>query len=87
MRGGLLYSLLALTLFAQLALSQTGRADALDWTIHWLDLAAGALVPAFLFHLAIVLSKLKLARRALLVASAYGASALLMLSTRYSARL
>ena len=56
-RGGMIYVMLALTLATRLVFSQTGVGDRLDWTVHWTDLLAGALAPALLLHLAIVLSR------------------------------
>ena len=62
-RGGPVYSALALSFFAQLTLSHTGRADTLDWFISWIDLLAGALAPALLVHLGLVLSRRSVRRR------------------------
>ncbi len=56
-RGGTAYSVLAALLFANLVLSHTGRADALDWAVYWGDVLAGALVPAVLLHLVFALSR------------------------------
>ncbi len=70
-RGGALYPLLALSFFAHLALSRTGRADALDRIIDWTDLIAGAVGTALLVHLGIVLARPSLARPRLTAAGAY----------------
>jgi PAS domain S-box-containing protein len=70
-RGGMVYTFLAFTLFAQLMLSHTGRADALDWSIYWTDLVAGALAPALLLHLGVALSRRALPRRGLYIGAAY----------------
>ena len=56
-RGATAYGWLAAALFLMLISSPTGRADRLDWTIHVVDLASGALAPAFLFHLCVTLSR------------------------------
>jgi len=62
-RGGAIYALLALCMFSQLILSHTGSADRLDRVIHWADMIAGALAPALLLHLGILVSKGVLHRR------------------------
>ena len=62
-RGGAIYALLALCMFAQLILSHTGSADRLDRLIHWADMIAGALAPALLLHLGILVSKGVINRR------------------------
>ncbi len=80
-RGGKLYPPLALSLFAILALSHTGRGDALDWSIFWVDLAAAAVAPALLFHLALVLARARLQARRLWIGAVYAVSALLFLGT------
>jgi len=56
-RGGRLYATLAACMFVQLVLSHTGRADALDWVVYWLDLAAGAVAPALFLHFSLSLSR------------------------------
>ena len=79
-RGGVLYSYLSLSLFALLTFSHTGRGDAVDWVIHWIDLAAAAIVPALLLHVSIALVKQKFSRRRPYLAVAYSVSAGLLLS-------
>jgi len=56
-RGGLIYTVLCVSLFAHLVCSPTGEADLQDWIFSWLDLVGGAVVPALLLHLAISLSR------------------------------
>lgn len=73
-RGGAIYSLLSLAMFAQLTLSHSGRADALDRAIWWGDALAAALVPALLLHLGLLLAKRPFRRQRLIVAGAYGVS-------------
>jgi two-component system NtrC family sensor kinase len=73
-RGGMIYALLAICFYARLTLSHTGRADIVDWIISWSDLVAGALIPALLIHLALVLSKRTVHRRNWLLAVAYTVS-------------
>jgi len=70
-RGGAIYALLALSMFAQLILSHTGSADRLDRMVHWTDMIAGALAPALLLHLGLLVSKGVIHRRRWLVASLY----------------
>jgi two-component system, NtrC family, sensor kinase len=70
-RGGTAYAVLCGLLFANLVLSHTGRADALDWTVYWADLIAGAFVPAVLLHLMFLLSRRALAGRRVGLALAY----------------
>jgi len=77
-RGAMLYGSLGLALFAYLVLSQTGVADVFDWTVHWADVAAGALVPALLVQLAWTLSRRAPAGRTARAAIAYGPAALLV---------
>ncbi len=79
-RGGRVYASLAAALFAMLTLSHTGQADALDWTIYWGDVAAGALAPALLVHLVIAISRRTLGARLLTLTCTYVASALVLLS-------
>ena len=62
-RGGAIYALLALSMFAQLILSHTGSADRLDHMVYWADTLAGALAPALLLHLGLVVSKGVIHRR------------------------
>jgi PAS domain S-box-containing protein len=70
-RGGTIYTILAMGFYARLTLSHTGRADNFDWVVSWADLLTGSLVPAMLIHLALVLAKRTIRRRRRLVASAY----------------
>jgi len=70
-RGGMIYAALAMCFYARLTLSHTGAADYLDWIIDWSDLIAGALIPALLLHLGLVLSKRTVRRRRFLLAAAY----------------
>jgi PAS domain-containing protein len=79
-RGGVVYTMLAMALFAQLTLSHTGRADGLDWSIYWADLIAGAVVPALLLHLGIALSRRTLKRRRWVVNAAYAVAAATVLA-------
>jgi len=80
-RGGVLYTALALGLFAQLVFSQTGVGDPFDWAVHWGDLTAGALVPALLLHMAVALSRRTVRRRRLLVGGGYAFALFLALAT------
>jgi len=82
-RGGALYPLLALSLFAHLALSRTGRADTLDRIIDWTDLVAGALSAALLVHLGIALARPTLRRPRLTAAGAYAAVAASVLASAW----
>ena len=56
-RGGPAYCALAMCLYVLLIFSHSGRGDALDWGIFWADIAAGALAPALLIHLALSLTR------------------------------
>jgi PAS domain S-box-containing protein len=76
-RGAWAYGGLSLALFARLVYSQTGAADTLDWTVHWIDIVAGALVPALLIQLAWALARLHGPSRRTVLAAAYGAAFLL----------
>jgi PAS domain S-box-containing protein len=82
-RGGAIYSLLALAFYARLTLSHTGQADGFDWVVSWADLLTGALVPALLAHLALVLSKRAIRRRRALAASAYAIAAAALLAAMW----
>lgn len=79
-RGGFLYSALALCLFVQFVFSHTGIGDPFDWSVYWLDLVAGALAPALLLHLAMVLSRTAFRRSVLLIGSGYLVFSVLTLS-------
>jgi PAS domain S-box-containing protein len=70
-RGGAIYALLALTMFSQLILSHTGVADRLDRSVYWADTIAGALAPALLLHLGLLVSKGVVQRRRWIVALLY----------------
>jgi PAS domain S-box-containing protein len=80
-RGGMIYALLALCLATRLVLSQTGVGDRFDWTVHWTDLLAGALAPALLLHLAIVLSRRTLTLPGRWIAAGYAVAGFLTLFT------
>ncbi len=82
-RGGALYPLLAISFFAHLALSRTGRADTLDRIIDWTDLLAGALGAALLVHLAITIARPILSRPRLTAAFAYAAVGLSILTSAW----
>jgi PAS domain S-box-containing protein len=58
-RGGAIFSMLAMALFSQFVLSHTGRGDLADRWIYALDVLAGAFVPALLLHLAIAVASKK----------------------------
>src|SRR6185295_15982225 len=77
-RGARIYGALGMALFAQLVLSQTGVGDAFDWAVHWVDVIAGALVPALLVHVAWTLARGEAAGRRAVLAAAYGAASLLI---------
>jgi PAS domain S-box-containing protein len=77
-RGGAAFSVLAFTMFAQLTLSHTGRGDLLDRTIYWFDVVAGALIPALLLHLGVVVARLDPAVRRRSIGLAYLASAAIL---------
>jgi two-component system NtrC family sensor kinase len=79
-RGGFLYAILSWCLFSLLLFSHTGRGDPLDWLIHRADLLAGALMPALLVHLTIVISRYAAPRRSWIIGLMYTVSAGLMLS-------
>ncbi|MDH3628096.1 MAG: ATP-binding protein [Acidobacteriota bacterium] len=76
-RGGRLYTALALALFTQLTFSHTGNGGALDWVIYWGDVAASALVPALLIHLGVLLTRKRFRQRPVLILTGYGVGALL----------
>jgi hypothetical protein len=79
-RGAWVYGGLGLALFARLVLSHTGSADVFDWTVHWVDVVAGALAPALLVHLAWTLARrTDHARRAVLAVTYAAAVALIAL--------
>jgi len=81
LRGSGVYAALAASLFTALVFSHTGAGGPLDWTIFWMDLAAGALAPALLVDLALALSRRALPTRALMRLCAYsGSGALLLLA-------
>jgi two-component system, NtrC family, sensor kinase len=77
-RGATTYGALGLALFVQMVFSQTGAADTFDWLVHWLDIAAGALAPAILMHLAWTLSRSAPGLRRVGLALAYLPSGLLI---------
>jgi two-component system, NtrC family, sensor kinase len=77
-RGARVYAALAMALFAQLVLSQTGSGDAFDWAVHWADVIAGALVPTLLIHLVWTLARGEARGRRWVLAAAYGAAGLLV---------
>lgn len=79
-RGGVVYTALAFSLFAELTLSHTGRGDAPDWIIYWGDLVAGALVPPLLLHLGIVLSRSQASWKRWMLGGAYALSSLSLLA-------
>ena len=78
-RGGTIYTVLALCFFAQFTLSHTGRADPLDWAVFWIDLIVGSFTPALLVHLGMSLSKRSVRWRRPALAVVYVASGLLVL--------
>ena len=71
-RGAGVYGALSLALFAHMVLSQTGAGDGFDWIVHWVDVAAGALAPALLVHLAWTLSRNRPVGRRVVLGLAYG---------------
>ena len=79
-RAGLFpYYMLSLSAWLMLALSHTGRASLVDWTVYWLDTGARCLVPALAVHCALLYPR-PLASRSIrvgLAALAYSGSALL----------
>ncbi|HEX5044092.1 MAG TPA: ATP-binding protein [Candidatus Polarisedimenticolaceae bacterium] len=79
MRGSGVYAALSAALFTTLVFSHTGAGGPLDWTIFWLDLVAGALVPALLVDLALVLARRGGRARTLARLVAYGGTAALIL--------
>ncbi len=78
-RGSGQYAALAVALFTALVFSHTGAGGPLDWTIFWMDVVAGALVPALLVDLAGILSRRGARARALVRLVAYGGSAAVLL--------
>jgi PAS domain S-box-containing protein len=70
-RGGAIYALLSISMFAQLILSHTGVADRLDRWVYWADMVAGALAPALLLHLGLLVSKGVVQRRRWFLALLY----------------
>ena len=66
--------------FAFYALSYTGKFDALDWMVFWLNLAAESLQPALFLHFALSFpeERLKDARRRFLIPLLYAPGALLL---------
>ncbi len=78
-RGGRVYGLLAVAVFAGAVLSHTGQADTFDWTVFWADVLAGAIAPALLLHLAIELSRRALPSKRVGVWLAYVPALLLVL--------
>jgi two-component system NtrC family sensor kinase len=83
-RGGGVYAALGASLFTLLVFSHTGAGGPFDWTIFWMDMAAGALAPALLVHLALSLSRRAIPGRAMLRTVAYAAAASLMLITAWA---
>lgn len=81
LRGATVYAILGQALFAHLVFSHTGAADLLDWIVHAVDVAAGALVPALLFHLSIQMARRSVAIGTPAVAAAYLPAPLLMGAT------
>ena len=79
-RGGAIFSMLAMALFSQFVLSHTGRGDLADRWIYALDVLAGAFVPALLLHLSIAVAAKKSAatRRWTLLGYAVSAGVLLL---------
>jgi two-component system, NtrC family, sensor kinase len=77
-RGARIYGALALALFAHLVLSQTGTGDLFDWSVHWGDVLAGALVPAILLHLAFTLSRSAPGWRRVALVTAYAPAVALL---------
>jgi two-component system NtrC family sensor kinase len=77
-RGARVYGALAMALFAQLVISQTGTGDVFDWAVHWADVVAGALVPTLLVHLAWTLARGEVQGRRAVLSLAYGVTAILI---------
>ena len=67
------FYLFCLTSFALNAFHYTGQLDALDWTIYWGNIVAGALQPALFLHFALVFpeERLRRSRRGWLVPFLY----------------
>jgi PAS domain S-box-containing protein len=84
-RGGAVFAALAFAMFAQLALSHTGRGDLLDRAIYWIDVAVGAVVPAILLHLAVTVSRRAVPGPRWWTGSAYLASAAIFVGAWWSA--
>ncbi len=77
-RGAGVYGGLGMALYAHLVLSQTGAGDGFDWAVHWVDVAAGALVPALLVHLAWTLARGEVSTRRIVLALVYAAALILV---------
>jgi PAS domain S-box-containing protein len=71
------FYIFCLTSFALNAFHYTGQFDALDWTIYWGNIVAGALQPALFLHFALVFpeERLRRASRRLLVPFIYAPAA------------
>ncbi len=67
------FYIFCLTSFALNAFHYTGKLDALDWTIYWANVVAGALQPALFLHFALVFpeERLRQTRRGWLVPILY----------------
>jgi len=70
-RGAMVYAVMCGVLFALLVYSPTGRADTADRVVSWVDLAAGAFVPALVVQLVLTLSRRTGPSRRLGVALSY----------------
>lgn len=77
-RGAGVYGALGMALFAHLVLSQTGAGDGFDWAVHWIDVTAGALVPALLVHLAWTLSRGEASTRRTVLSVVYAVAVILV---------
>lgn len=77
-RGGRAYSLLAACLFVLLVFSHSGRGDVPDWSIHWADVAAGALAPTLLLHLVLSVTRRTASARRAMLAAGYTSTAALV---------
>ncbi len=78
LRGGRVYGAFAAAASALLVFSPTGRADGFDWVVSWLDLVAGALAPALLVHMALVMTRRTEGRRRALLGVVYVTAAALV---------
>jgi len=56
-RGGRAYSAFAIAMFVRFTFTYVGSADALDWTVYWLDVAAGFAASALLLHVTLTLAR------------------------------